>query len=863
MAISYVGGASAAATSLTLPTHQADDLLLLFAYRSGSTSPPTVPAGWTAIDQGGNNNNSAVIAYRIATASGTTSGTWTNATHISSTAYRSGSGTLAIGTHTSNGGSGDILTYGGITLQDADNSSWVAGFGGHRQATNVETAPSGMTNRTSTATSGESAAHDTNGTVSTWTAQTVTVSPSSGGTQGWRTAVVEIREVLTRILAADVRALVLTGVAAGLFAAYKLPASVNAFTLTGQAAEKVRTYIEPAVSNVYTLTGQDATLARSWLFSVNTGNYILTGQDSTSLLGKGVATDPGSFALTGQDIAWFRNYVLNPLTSEYTTTGDAEFIRTYIWSVQSQSYVLTGQNSNYFKGQTVINWEANKAYSLNTIVAPTTPVVNGIVFKAITAGTSSTTEPFWPTAFGGTVVDGGITWQAVSRLAGVLQEIAPSAIIELFQLQLTQDLHGVNETYYFHAGLNQGAIANITWRGQSYIAFPVQAEGFEYNGQGQLPRPKIQISNVLSTISALILTLPSGLEGAKITRIRTLARYLDPSNFLGEIPAGYAPDQTAEFPREIYYIDRKSAETRDIVEFELAAVFDLAGIRAPKRACIANVCQWVYRSTECGYTGSNYFNENDQVVSSLAQDECGKRLSSCKARFDKIIRTGNVTNDSTTLTVNTTNGLVAGLPVYGFAIPTGTTISSITNSTQLVMSQAATASNPASTSGTPSSTIAQMTVASASALQAKMTVTGTYIPNGTTIASISGTTLTLSARPYSFTRQGTFIYSSNIYGVTRYISIVTSSMAVGMRVFGSNGIDTTIATVDAVNNRITLNSYGSLTSASNNITVILYFMPASPSSSTYTFTASSQIIFRTQSGELPFGSYPGIGAFSI
>jgi hypothetical protein len=48
-------------------------------------------------------------------------------------------------------------------------------------------------------------------------------------------------------------------------------------------------------------------------------------------------------------------------------------------------------------------------------------------------------------------------------------------------------------------------------------------------------------------------------------------------------------------------VDRKSTETRDVVEFELAASFDLAGVRAPKRQCISNICQWVYRSAECGY----------------------------------------------------------------------------------------------------------------------------------------------------------------------------------------------------------------------------------------------------------------------
>jgi lambda family phage minor tail protein L len=70
-----------------------------------------------------------------------------------------------------------------------------------------------------------------------------------------------------------------------------------------------------------------------------------------------------------------------------------------------------------------------------------------------------------------------------------------------------------------------------------------------------------------------------------------------------------------------------------VVEFELAAAFDLVGVRAPKRQCIANICQWVYRSTECGYTGSNYFSVNDEPVSGLDNDVCGKRLTSCKLRF--------------------------------------------------------------------------------------------------------------------------------------------------------------------------------------------------------------------------------------
>jgi len=203
-----------------------------------------------------------------------------------------------------------------------------------------------------------------------------------------------------------------------------------------------------------------------------------------------------------------------------------------------------------------------------------------------------------------------------------LQEIAPGAIIELFQLELNAAQHGVNETYYFHAGVNAtGSNGNIVWNSQVYLSFPIEADGFEYSGNGQLPRPKVRVSNILSTITALLLTLPDGLEGAKFTRIRTLARYIDAVNFPGGV-SPYSPDPTAQFPSEIYYVDRKVIETRDVVEFELASAFDLIGVRAPKRQCIANICQWVYKSTECSYSGG--------------LPTCLKTLTDCKAHFGNV-----------------------------------------------------------------------------------------------------------------------------------------------------------------------------------------------------------------------------------
>ena len=170
-----------------------------------------------------------------------------------------------------------------------------------------------------------------------------------------------------------------------------------------------------------------------------------------------------------------------------------------------------------------------------------------------------------------------------------LQKINPSAIIELFTLETTVALHGSAQTYRFHNGTSLNNNGDIIFAGNNYIKLPITAEGFAYQ-RGQIPRPTLTVSNALGTITAILLnvnqvTTGNDLTGATVTRIRTLARYLDNNNFAdGTNPLG-TPDPTAEFPREIYKIDRKATENRDFVQFELAAPFDLAGVRSPKRLC--------------------------------------------------------------------------------------------------------------------------------------------------------------------------------------------------------------------------------------------------------------------------------------
>jgi lambda family phage minor tail protein L len=207
-----------------------------------------------------------------------------------------------------------------------------------------------------------------------------------------------------------------------------------------------------------------------------------------------------------------------------------------------------------------------------------------------------------------------------------LQKLAPSAIIELFQLDLT--IFG-DQVYYFHAGTN-GLRQPLIWQGQEYAPFPIQASGFELSTGGQLPRPTLVVSNVLGIVTALVLTYRD-LLGAKVTRKRTMQKYLDAVNFDGGVNP--TADPTAEFPDDVFFIEAKKNETPELIEFELSSSFDVQNVQLPKRQIIQNICPWRYRGPECGYTGTDYFNSNDQPVGTLQQDVCGKRLTSCKLRF--------------------------------------------------------------------------------------------------------------------------------------------------------------------------------------------------------------------------------------
>ena len=277
----------------------------------------------------------------------------------------------------------------------------------------------------------------------------------------------------------------------------------------------------------------------------------------------------------------------------------------------------------------VAAWAASTAFSVGDIRRATTDQASGLFFRCTTAGTSDSSEPSWPTDIGSTITDNTCVWTAIASAYEELAKLNPSAIIELFELHLDNTLHGSTDVYRFHAGANADVDGNVVFNGNTYTRIPVKADGFEFTNTGTLPRPTLTISNLDGTMTTLLLlvnatTAGNDLGGAEVRRIRTLKKFLD-----GESTA----DPNAKFPDERWYVDRKANESRDSVTFELASKFDLAGQKLPKRQVVANVCQWVYRSSECSYTGTDYYDVNGNEVSTLAEDVCGKRVASCKLRF--------------------------------------------------------------------------------------------------------------------------------------------------------------------------------------------------------------------------------------
>lgn len=207
-----------------------------------------------------------------------------------------------------------------------------------------------------------------------------------------------------------------------------------------------------------------------------------------------------------------------------------------------------------------------------------------------------------------------------------IQLLEQSALIELFILDFSNLPNG--DILRFHAGTNK-LMGSVVWQGETYQPIPIEASGFDMSTQGSAPRPKIKVANVNGILSAEVRKFDD-FVGCKVIRKRTFAKYLDAVNF----PDGINPtaDPNQFIPDDAWYVERKTIETRYVVEFELSSAYDLVGVQLPNRQIIQNTCSWKYRGAECGFTGGPHDIYGFPTALEV-NDGCSKSLGSCKNRF--------------------------------------------------------------------------------------------------------------------------------------------------------------------------------------------------------------------------------------
>ncbi|EIV2907393.1 phage minor tail protein L [Citrobacter braakii] len=225
------------------------------------------------------------------------------------------------------------------------------------------------------------------------------------------------------------------------------------------------------------------------------------------------------------------------------------------------------------------------------------------------------------------------------------QKLEPGDVIRLFEVDGT--VFGTGEVLRFHsyslahteveilaAGGDENKLPakSIWWQGDEYKAWPCQIEGIEASTSGSSAQPKLSVANLDSSITALCLAYDDMLQ-AKVTIHDTLGKYLDAINFADGNPTA---DPTQE-KLKVFYIDAKSSETNEVVEFTLSSPMDLQGLMIPTRQ-LHSLCTWCirnkYRTGDgCDYGGTRYFDKNNNPVSDPSLDECNGTLTACKLRF--------------------------------------------------------------------------------------------------------------------------------------------------------------------------------------------------------------------------------------
>jgi len=140
---------------------------------------------------------------------------------------------------------------------------------------------------------------------------------------------------------------------------------------------------------------------------------------------------------------------------------------------------------------------------------------------------------------------------------------------------------------------------DVVFSGHTYKKFPLKRSTITESRGGKVDTLRISISNVSREVQ-YYLENNDGLRGQKIRILQVWADHLDePTNYI----------------EDIFYIESTIAREHQ-AEFDLTSKFDVMEAVVPGRRLNRLYCQWIFKSSACGYSG--------------AETSCKKTLDYCR-----------------------------------------------------------------------------------------------------------------------------------------------------------------------------------------------------------------------------------------
>jgi lambda family phage minor tail protein L len=135
------------------------------------------------------------------------------------------------------------------------------------------------------------------------------------------------------------------------------------------------------------------------------------------------------------------------------------------------------------------------------------------------------------------------------------------------------------------------------------------------------------VSNLLGLVTGMASDY-QGLNGALLTRRQVYSCFLDAENFIAGNPDA---DPTQEVVTR-WVVEQLATLTAMNATFTLSQPTETDGLMTPGRIMLADVCNWVYRSEECGYAGAAVADEFNKPTTDLTKDKCSHGRHGCELR---------------------------------------------------------------------------------------------------------------------------------------------------------------------------------------------------------------------------------------